>query len=416
MPGFLGFELLRPPRARPATSSTRAGRPRRTSAPGSTASAFTRGHAQAAKDSKGTVAHGSALLEFEVEQAVGPRRLGRPHRRARVRRLRVPGMVRGDEPRCCASSRAVCAASTPMALAPILRDRGSAARGHLPRRGALWADLCEHGSSPRIVIYGVPLTLELAAASNCSTVPRARAMAGTRVDASLLAGARGTDGAAEAMRASSSDRDDTRRPARGCVRISRGALRPPGCWRAAARSSRAAKVERRRRARRWTVTDPPRARALAKSRSAARRDQPRARGPTTSCSQVADGDDELLQRRHITASRRRAARPPLESTSSASTPAAEVSGARRRQGHVAHGSALKESEVVDLRPVCAPGDRAGGGEDGGAGGVADRRLEAPAEAVAARSQPDVQPHVVGARPRAPADGGACWSRKRKNAV
>ena len=36
-------------------------------------SAFTRGHAQAAKDSKGTVAHGSALLEFEVVQLVAPR-------------------------------------------------------------------------------------------------------------------------------------------------------------------------------------------------------------------------------------------------------------------------------------------------------------------------------------------------------
>ena len=35
-------------------------------------SAFTRGHAQAAKDSKGTVAHGSALMEFEVVELVAP--------------------------------------------------------------------------------------------------------------------------------------------------------------------------------------------------------------------------------------------------------------------------------------------------------------------------------------------------------
>ena len=35
-------------------------------------SAFTRGHAQAAKDAKGTVAHGSALMEFEVVELVAP--------------------------------------------------------------------------------------------------------------------------------------------------------------------------------------------------------------------------------------------------------------------------------------------------------------------------------------------------------
>jgi hypothetical protein len=35
-------------------------------------SAFTRGHAQAAKDSKGTVAPGPAPMEFEVVELVAP--------------------------------------------------------------------------------------------------------------------------------------------------------------------------------------------------------------------------------------------------------------------------------------------------------------------------------------------------------
>jgi heme-degrading monooxygenase HmoA len=73
MPGFLGFELLRP-----AAGETRYFVYTRWESEDDfrawvESSAFTRGHAQATKDSKGTVAHGSALMEFEVVQAVAPR-------------------------------------------------------------------------------------------------------------------------------------------------------------------------------------------------------------------------------------------------------------------------------------------------------------------------------------------------------
>ena len=72
MPGFLGFELLRP-----AKGETRYFVYTRWESEADfrawvESSAFTRGHAQAAKDSQGTVAHGSALMEFEVVELVAP--------------------------------------------------------------------------------------------------------------------------------------------------------------------------------------------------------------------------------------------------------------------------------------------------------------------------------------------------------
>jgi heme-degrading monooxygenase HmoA len=83
MPGFLGFELLRP-----AAGETRYFVYTRWETDEHfrawvDSSAFTRGHAQAAKDSKrsgdeasgrgqSTVAHGSALMEFEVVELVAP--------------------------------------------------------------------------------------------------------------------------------------------------------------------------------------------------------------------------------------------------------------------------------------------------------------------------------------------------------
>jgi heme oxygenase (mycobilin-producing) len=72
MPGFLGFELLRPVAGETRYfvvthwESDEAFRAWVESA------SFTRGHAQAAKDrGQAPVAHGSSLLEFEVVQQVG---------------------------------------------------------------------------------------------------------------------------------------------------------------------------------------------------------------------------------------------------------------------------------------------------------------------------------------------------------
>ena len=73
MPGFLGFELLRP-----VAGETRYFVYTRWESEAAfrawvESPAFTRGHAQAAKDSGGSVAHGSSLLSFEVVQKVEAR-------------------------------------------------------------------------------------------------------------------------------------------------------------------------------------------------------------------------------------------------------------------------------------------------------------------------------------------------------
>ena len=73
MPGFLGFELLRPAKGETRYFVYTRWETEEDFRAWVESSAFTRGHAQAAKDSKGTVAHGSALLEFEVVQLVAPR-------------------------------------------------------------------------------------------------------------------------------------------------------------------------------------------------------------------------------------------------------------------------------------------------------------------------------------------------------
>ncbi len=72
MPGFLGFELLRPAKGETATSSTRAGRPRRRSGPGSRARRSRAATRRRPPTAAGTVAHGAALMEFEVVQKVEP--------------------------------------------------------------------------------------------------------------------------------------------------------------------------------------------------------------------------------------------------------------------------------------------------------------------------------------------------------
>ena len=72
MPGFLGFELLRPVEGETRYFVYTRWETEEHFRAWVESSAFTRGHAQAAKDSKGTVAHGSALMEFEVVELVAP--------------------------------------------------------------------------------------------------------------------------------------------------------------------------------------------------------------------------------------------------------------------------------------------------------------------------------------------------------
>ena len=72
MPGFLGFELLRPAKGETRYFVYTRWETEEHFRAWVESSAFTRGHAQAAKDSKGTVAHGSALMEFEVVELVAP--------------------------------------------------------------------------------------------------------------------------------------------------------------------------------------------------------------------------------------------------------------------------------------------------------------------------------------------------------
>ena len=71
-PGFLGYQLLRPVKGETRYFVYTRWETEEDFRAWVESSAFTRGHAQAAKDSKGTVAHGSALMEFEVVELVAP--------------------------------------------------------------------------------------------------------------------------------------------------------------------------------------------------------------------------------------------------------------------------------------------------------------------------------------------------------
>src|SRR5262245_21552000 len=73
MPGFLGFERLRPAAGESRYFVYTRWESEEAYRAWVESAAFTRGHAQAARDSEGTVAHAAALMEFEVVQAVGPR-------------------------------------------------------------------------------------------------------------------------------------------------------------------------------------------------------------------------------------------------------------------------------------------------------------------------------------------------------
>jgi heme oxygenase (mycobilin-producing) len=70
MPGFLGFELLRPVEGESRYFVYTRWESEEAFRAWVESPAFTRGHAQAARDSGGTVAHGSALMGFDVVQQV----------------------------------------------------------------------------------------------------------------------------------------------------------------------------------------------------------------------------------------------------------------------------------------------------------------------------------------------------------
>ena len=73
MPGFLGFELLRPVAGEERYFVYTRWETEEHFRAWVESPEFTRGHAQAAADSKGTVAHGSSLMEFDVVQKVEAR-------------------------------------------------------------------------------------------------------------------------------------------------------------------------------------------------------------------------------------------------------------------------------------------------------------------------------------------------------
>ena len=74
MPGFESFELLRPVEGETRYFVYTRWESEEAFRAWVQSSAFTRGHAQAARDSGGAVAHGSSLLGFEVVQQVERRR------------------------------------------------------------------------------------------------------------------------------------------------------------------------------------------------------------------------------------------------------------------------------------------------------------------------------------------------------
>ena len=71
-PGFLGFELLRPIKGETRYFVVTHWESDEAFQDWIKSSAFTRGHVQARADAKGTVAHGSALMEFEVVDLSAP--------------------------------------------------------------------------------------------------------------------------------------------------------------------------------------------------------------------------------------------------------------------------------------------------------------------------------------------------------
>jgi heme-degrading monooxygenase HmoA len=72
MPGFRGFELLRPVKGEDRYFVVTHWETEEDFQNWIKSAAFTRGHAQARADAKGTVAHGSAVLEFEVVDLSSP--------------------------------------------------------------------------------------------------------------------------------------------------------------------------------------------------------------------------------------------------------------------------------------------------------------------------------------------------------
>ena len=71
-PGFLGFELLRPIKGETRYFVVTHWESDEAFQNWVKSAAFTRGHVQARADSQGTVAHGSAVMEFEVVDLQAP--------------------------------------------------------------------------------------------------------------------------------------------------------------------------------------------------------------------------------------------------------------------------------------------------------------------------------------------------------
>src|ERR1700742_4622389 len=71
-PGFLGLQLLRPVKGETRYFVVTQGESDEAFQSGVKSAAFTRGHVQARADSQGTVAHGSAVMEFEVVELETP--------------------------------------------------------------------------------------------------------------------------------------------------------------------------------------------------------------------------------------------------------------------------------------------------------------------------------------------------------
>jgi len=71
-PGFEGFQLLRPVKGEDRYFVVTHWESDEAFQNWVKSAAFTRGHAQARADAKGTVAHGSAVLEFEVVDLSSP--------------------------------------------------------------------------------------------------------------------------------------------------------------------------------------------------------------------------------------------------------------------------------------------------------------------------------------------------------
>ena len=156
MPGFLGYELLRPVRGESRYFVYTRWETEEAFRAWVESPAFTRGHAQAAKDSRGTVAHGAALMEFEVVQKVD--RLSSGFRfplRCRARRATSLSVARGAG--VAAADRGLEAPANSVAgVDATLAERRRSATRLVPAAPAAVA--CAAALEPRATPFDAPLT------------------------------------------------------------------------------------------------------------------------------------------------------------------------------------------------------------------------------------------------------------------